>query len=99
MQLLKLGMILLVSLALLPLSSCRDSTPPKMEICLGDGNGGADCVEADGSRRFRLPSELKNYWMSNQPDMANFTSWCYDTENPEATMRILDRLALQMRVR
>lgn len=92
---LRLGRLLLPVLAL-ALSSCRDSVPPKMEICIGDGLGGADCIGADGSRRYRLPSELKNYWMSNQPDMANFTSWCYATNSPENMNRIMDRISLDM---
>jgi hypothetical protein len=74
---LRRGNQLLVSLGLL-LTSCRDSVPPKIEVCIGDGVGGADCVEADGSQKYRLPSELKNYWMTGQPDMQNFSSWCYD---------------------
>jgi hypothetical protein len=74
----RLGKLLLLGLELL-LPSCRDSIPPKIEICIGDGFGGADCVEADGTQLYKPPSGLKNYWMSNQPDMANFTSWCYQT--------------------
>ena len=75
----RLGKLLLVVLAFLLLSSCRDSVPPKIEICILDGTGGADCVEADGSQVFKVPSQLNNYWATNQPDEANFSTWCYDT--------------------
>lgn len=71
----------LVVLAL-ALASCRESVPPKIEICIGDGVGGADCVEADGTQKYRLPSQLLNYWMTNEPDEANFTTWCYDGSPP-----------------
>ena len=79
MRPLRLGKWLLVSLGFLHLSGCRDSVPPKIEICIGDGFGGADCIEADGSQLYKSPSALKNYWMTNEPDEANYTSWCYDT--------------------
>lgn len=62
------------------LSSCRDSIPPRIEICIGDGTGGANCTEADGSHITRLPSGLKGYWMTNEPDQADFAGWCYDAE-------------------
>ena len=78
----KLGRLLLVALAF-PLASCRDSQPPKIEICIGDGFGGADCVEADGSKLYRAPSALTSYWMTSEPDEANFASWCYQTTQQE----------------
>jgi len=79
-QLRVLGKLLLASLGLLLLSSCRDSVPPKIEICIGDGAGGADCVESDGSQMHRTPSQLTNYWMTSEPDEANLLSWCYMSE-------------------
>lgn len=79
MRQLKNGKWLLASLGLLLIDGCRDSVPPKIEVCIGDSIGGADCVEADGSKKYRLPSELINYWMTSEPDEANFSSWCYDT--------------------
>lgn len=83
MQRLKLGKMLLLVLAFPLLSSgCRESVPPKIEICIGDGFGGADCIEADGSKLYKSPSALKNYWMTNEPDQANFTAWCYDSGVP-----------------
>lgn len=87
MRLLKNGKKYCLVLALV-LTSCRDSTPPKIEVCLGDGFGGADCIEADGSKLYRPPSQLKNYWMTSEPDEANLLSWCYDTSqtNVEAGM-------------
>ena len=76
----RLGRPLLVGLALV-LVSCRDSVPPPIEICIGDGFGGAKCIERDGSKLYRTPSELTNYWLTNQPDMQAFSSWCYDTSS------------------
>lgn len=78
MQQQQLGKKLCLALAL-ALSGCRSSQPPKIEICIGDGVGGANCVESDGSNKYRLPSELQNYWMTNENDETNFASWCYDT--------------------
>lgn len=79
MRLSRSGVRLCLALALLAASGCRESRPPKIEICLGDGVGGADCVQRDGARKYRPPSELKNYWMTNPEDQAAFAAWCYDT--------------------
>lgn len=75
----QLGKLFLASLGLLLLNSCRDSVPPKIEVCILDGFGGGDCVEADHSQLYKSPSAMKNYWSTSEPDEANFTSWCYDT--------------------
>lgn len=69
-----------LSLALVVLSSCRETTPPKIDICVGDGFGGADCVLKDGSRAYISPMNLKNYWMTPQEDMKSFANWCYSTD-------------------
>ena len=79
-QRLRLGKLLLTVPGLLLLSSCRSSQPPKIEICIGDGVGGAECVEADGTQLYRTPSMLNNYWMTGQSDEANFASWCYESD-------------------
>lgn len=81
LRLRKRGKLLLASLALLLPSGCRDSIPPKIEICILDGTGGGDCVEADGSQVHKTPDELLNYWATNQVDESNFSSWCYDTSS------------------
>jgi hypothetical protein len=61
------------------LSSCRDSTPPVLSIiCIGDGVGGADCVDSTGAQVHKDPSDLLNFWMTTEADEQNFTSWCYD---------------------
>jgi hypothetical protein len=85
MPLLKLGKPLCLVLGLLLLSSCRDSVPPKIEICILDGLGGGHCIEADGSQLYKAPSTMKNYWATSQPDEANFSSWCYDTTTAAVT--------------
>jgi hypothetical protein len=72
-----LGGMLLVVPGLL--HSCRESKPPSIEICILSPQGGADCVERDGSQTFKTPSQIENYWATNQEDMKAFSSWCYDT--------------------
>lgn len=86
MQQLKNGMMLLIVLAFL--SSCRKDPPPSIEICILDGHGSGDCIEADGSKKFRLPSEMLNYWSTNQPDMKNWSSWCYQAGKAEVKQQM-----------
>lgn len=74
------GVLLLGALGL---ASCKSSKPPVIEICIGDGVGGADCVERDNTKVYHPPSELTNYWMTNQADMAAFSSWCYAASNAD----------------
>lgn len=71
------GKMLCLALAF-SLSGCRTDQPPKLSIiCIGDGFGGADCVENGGARTYKSPTDLKNYWMTTETDQANFSSWCY----------------------
>ena len=65
-------------LLLLLLFGCRSSHPPQIEICIFDGFG-ADCTLANGEEVTKLPSQLNNYWLTNQEDMGKFSQWCYDT--------------------
>lgn len=74
---LKSGRMLCLALVLL-FSGCRTTRPPKIDICIGDGFGGADCVLKDGVKAYRSPTELKNAWITTQDDMARYSSWCYD---------------------
>jgi hypothetical protein len=74
---LKLGKLLFLGLVFL--SSCRTDPPPKLSIiCIGDGLGGAECADSFGNSVYRLPSQLKNFWMTTEADEANFASWCYE---------------------
>jgi len=78
---LKLGALPLVLLVLLISSGCRKDQPPALSIiCLGDGVGGADCSTSEGKRVHKLPSELKNYWMTTNNDFQNFSAWCYQID-------------------
>ena len=86
--------MLLVCLGLL--SSCRKDPPPAIEICILDGHGGGDCVEADGKKLYRLPSEMTNYWSTGEADMKNFSSWCYGT-TPAVTQEAMDKTKAQAR--
>lgn len=79
MQQLKNGRRLLAVLVFLTISGCRTDNPPAKEVCILDGFGGGDCVEADGSKKYRAPSEMVNYWSTNEADAENFFSWCYKT--------------------
>jgi len=72
------GKLLFLAIAF-SLSACRTDKPPAIDICIGDGAGGADCVLKDGTQVWRSPSELKNYWITTQADMANYSAWCYKT--------------------
>jgi len=82
MRLLICGVLLCLSLGL---ASCRKDPPPILSIiCLGDGFGGADCSLADGTKVWKSPTELKDFWMTTNADMQNYVSWCYKTNNTAA---------------
>lgn len=82
------GRELLLWVALLVLSSCRRDYPPVIEICILDGLGGGDCVEKDGTKLYRPPSEMKNYWTTSQDDMADFSSWCFKSTVGQAEIQL-----------
>jgi hypothetical protein len=63
------------------LSACDKSYPPPIEVCILDGLGGGDCTESDGTKLYRTPSMMKNYWATGETDISNFTSWCYGGTN------------------
>lgn len=77
--------------ALALLAGCRTTTPPAIDICIGDGSGGADCILRENSRLksscvateeggvYCPPSVLENMWMTTPEDMAEYSRWCYDT--------------------
>jgi hypothetical protein len=88
---LTLGALLFLAIALL--SSCREDSPPVIEICIGDGLGGADCILKDGSKIWRSPTDLQNYWMTNQVDMGEFSAWCYQTDKIELVQKKLGEIA------
>lgn len=97
------GKKLLLAVGFLSLFGCRSSTPPKIDICIGDGMGGADCSLKKGSMMrekcsaltnggfYCPPSVLLNMWMTTQPDMEAWSSWCFDTSilNTQSGMRAL----------
>jgi hypothetical protein len=91
---LKLGGMLCLALALL--TSCRKSTPPTIEICILDSNGGADCIERDGSKLYRPPSQLENYWATSQSDQAAFAAWCYAV-NRAPVEQVMEQIALDVK--
>lgn len=77
--------ILVVIAACLCLFACRSSTPPKLSIvCILDGYGGADCVDANGNKIYKAPSELTNFWATTETDEQNFTQWCYGSGSSNA---------------
>ena len=89
MKLMLCGGLLLVGLGTcLIVSGCNDDYAPCIEICTGDGFGGASCLECDNSEVYKAPSSLKNYWLTNQPDMVKLTSWCYGITPSEATKEL-----------
>src|SRR4051812_30775572 len=102
MQRLHSGKKLLACLGLL-LNSCRTSTPPPMDICLGDGFGGADCQLRAGSEMISRcsqnpkgyycpPSALLNMWMTTETDEASFAKWAYDTNSSEPIQKGMDKI-------
>jgi hypothetical protein len=93
MRQLKHGRLLFLALALL-LNGCRSDQPPPKEICILDGFGGGDCVESDGSKLYRAPSAMLNYWATNETDEQNFAAWCYDT-TPAAVAPVMQQLKAQ----
>lgn len=94
MKRLRCGTMLFLATVLL--SSCRKSPPPQIDICIGDGFGGADCVMKDGSEKYIGPSGLTNFWMTNQNDMASFSAWCYQT-SVETTQKTLTQMQNRIR--
>ena len=81
--------LLLGSLLCSALASCRTDKPPVISIvCIGDGFGGADCVDSTGAKIYRKPSELLNYWMTTQVDESNFAAWCYQVNPPTAEKQL-----------
>lgn len=91
MSLRKLGLMPLSALALI-LSGCPNKSPPPLvEVCLGDGNGGSDCVEHDGARLYRSPSMMLNYWCTNQEDEAAYATWATGA-NTERVNRAMEKI-------
>lgn len=82
----------LLVILVLALNSCRNDPPPVLStICILDGTGGGDCVMADGSKKFMLPSEMLNFWATTQADEQNFSSWCYQT-TPQMVKPQMDKI-------
>lgn len=82
----------LLFLALLLSSACATTSPPRIPVFIHDGLGGADGRDVNGSVHYKAPSELKNWWMTDQTSMARFTAWCYrvdvtEVENIMSDMR------------
>lgn len=87
------ALVISVVLAAFLCGSCRNSKPPKISlICLGDGYGGADCVDPAGNKIYKSPSDLKDFWMTTQVDEANYSAWCYDTSvsNTTKAMQVMN---------
>lgn len=72
----------IVCLVMMNLVQCKTSTPPKIEMCILKKAGGGNCTEADGKHETKLPSQMENYWCTNEADQARWASWCYDAEVP-----------------
>lgn len=79
MRRLRNGATLCLALGL-ALSGCRKDVPPTIENCVLDGFGGGDCIERDGSKKYRAPSEMTNYWSTSSEDLKEWASWCYKTK-------------------
>lgn len=77
-------------LFVLSVASCRGSLPPKIPVCIGDGAGGADCVNEVGEEYYCDAQCLENYWMTTQDGMEKFSNWCY--EIPRYTSKEKEKL-------
>lgn len=76
-------------------ASCRKDPPPPFDyICTLDGFGGGDCVLQDGTRKYRLPSEMLDHWSTNQASFARYASWCYGgtPKQAEVANQVLNQL-------
>ena len=74
MKLLKNGAVLLA----LSLLGCKNP-PPKMERCIWNGDGTAECQLAGAEEYLtKQPAELVNYIGTNADDMENFVKWCVE---------------------
>lgn len=80
--------MLWICLALSFETACATSKPPEIDVCIGDGMGGADCaLKATSPLRGKClefksgfycpPSTLQNTFITTPEDMKNFSSWCY----------------------
>ena len=67
----------MLCLALALISGCRATIPPRIPVYIGDGFGGADGRLTDGTISYKAPTELKNYWMTDQESMAKYSAWCH----------------------
>lgn len=86
--------LLLIVVTTIGLSACRKDRPPAISIiCTLDGRGGGNCVTQDGTRVYKLPSEMVNMWATTQEDQARFSSWCYrvSLKRAQAEMERINR--------
>lgn len=76
------------------LSGCGKDKPPVIEICILDGIGG-ECDVPGVGKVNKTPSQLTNYWATNQDDMAKFASWCYGLKGTSASKKFTPERAKQ----
>ncbi len=87
----KILLALCIAVAVL-CGGCRTDHPPKLSlICTLDGFGGGNCVQSDGTREYREPSKMVNFWATTQEDQANFSAWCYGV-SPKAAKRVMAKI-------
>ena len=69
MRRLKTGKLYFLLLVIF-LNGCRTDKPPVIEVCITDGYGAGDCTEHDHSILYRSPSQMVDYWCTNETDEA-----------------------------
>jgi hypothetical protein len=85
----KRAMLIAATMCLVSLfAGCKADAPPQILLCIGDGLGGADCRRPDGTKEYRLPSELENAWITTQEDAARLLSWCYGGKMKKAEIAV-----------
>lgn len=87
--------LLIITMALCS-TSCRTDKPPQLSIvCVLDGFGGGDCALPDGTKIYKSPSDLKNFWATSQVDESNFASWCYKAPIAAVNAK-MDKIRIQV---
>ena len=67
-----------LTLSLLLLTGCATLSckPIKVEVCVLNGDGSAECALADGSEVEKASEELENYIATNSADMEKLLNAC-----------------------
>lgn len=69
---------------------CRsDKAPPMGILCTLNGTGAGNCVKADKTRVLLLPSQMVNFFATDQASMAAFSGFCYSVPASTANVELM----------